>query len=130
MYIKLNNNLIIVDSLDDNQNFKENFETIRSKLGLCPQKNILYDNMSIEEHLTMIATIRGVPSSQITKEVQNTIMRIGLSQESGKLAGSLSDTSKRKLSLGISFIGGARFIFLDQPTLGGNLLPIAILFII
>ena len=76
--------------------------------------------MSIEENLIMIATIRGVPSSQIKEEVKNTIMKVGLSDQQGKLAGTLSGGNKRKLSLGMSIIGGVRFLFLDEPT-SGNL---------
>ena len=93
-------------------------------MGLCAQRDLLYDNMSIEEHLRMIAIIRGVPSHQMAEEVENTIIKVGLDRERGKFAGNLSGGNKRKLSLGMAIIGGVRFIFLDEPTSGRSKLMI------
>ena len=80
--------------------------------------------MTIEEHLKMIALIRGVPNDQISQEIENTIIKVGLEKERGKFAENLSGGNKRKLSLGMAIIGGVRFIFLDEPTSGNVLLSI------
>jgi len=40
-------------------------DDIRRKMGICPQFNILYDDLSVEEHLELYATFKGMPSSTI-----------------------------------------------------------------
>ena len=62
--------------IDDDENFKENFSTIRTKLGLCAQKDLLYDKMTIEEHLRMIAIIRGVAEDKVDLEIEDTIVKV------------------------------------------------------
>ena len=108
----------IYTRLDDNESFKDNYKKIKLKLGLCAQRDFLYDTMTIEEHLRMISIFRIVPSHQISEEIENTIMKVGLDKERGKFARNLSGGSKRKLSLGMAIIGNVRFIFLDEPTSG------------
>ena len=114
--VKLLMQLQFLHFLDEG--FKDNYTKIRPKLGLCSQKDFLFENMTIEEHLRMIAIIREVQSYQITEEIENTIMKVGLDKERGKFAINLSGGSKRKLSLGMAIIGNVQFIFLDEPTSG------------
>ena len=44
-------------------------EIIRQKTGICPQHNILFDDLTCVEHLQLFAGIKGVPDDQIEKEV-------------------------------------------------------------
>jgi ABC-type multidrug transport system ATPase subunit len=45
-------------------------EELRSMCGICPQHNILYDDLTTEEHLKIFAGIKGVPVSDVEKEVR------------------------------------------------------------
>jgi ABC-type multidrug transport system ATPase subunit len=40
--------------------FKMNKEEIRRSMGLCLQFNVLYENLTIEEHLTFYALLKGI----------------------------------------------------------------------
>ena len=44
-------------------------EEIRSMCGICPQHNILYDDLSAKEHLEIFAGIKGVPANMVAAEV-------------------------------------------------------------
>jgi ABC-type multidrug transport system ATPase subunit len=44
-------------------------EELRSMCGICPQHNILYDELTTEEHLMIFAGIKGVPTNDVEKEV-------------------------------------------------------------
>eukprot|EP00916_Digyalum_oweni_P011084 GHVL01018421.1.p1 GENE.GHVL01018421.1~~GHVL01018421.1.p1 ORF type:complete len:1638 (-),score=198.16 GHVL01018421.1:51-4964(-) len=91
---------------------------IRRFLGYCPQFDALIDNLSGTEHLYLFARIRGIKSSEIKDYVDKMINSLGLKRYGRRNATNYSGGNKRKLSLGISLIGGPRIIFLDEPSSG------------
>lgn len=102
----------------NNMNVLDNMEEFRKKLGICPQHDVLFDNLSIKEHLEMFCVFKGVDSSQITYEVNLMLEEMTLKDKAEKLAGSLSGGQKRKLSIAIALIGGSEVVFLDEPSSG------------
>jgi len=42
---------------------QKNFEKARSLVGYCPQANLIFDEVSVEEHLYYYARLKGIPSS-------------------------------------------------------------------
>jgi len=78
----------------------------------------VYDKLSVEEHLVFYARIKGVPESDIEREVDYVVNKCALSNERTKLAGNLSGGNRRKLCLGMAVIGGSKVIYLDEPTSG------------
>jgi len=97
---------------------QEDLEEVRKTMGICPQHDILFDNLTVKEHLEMYAVFKGVPAKDIPSEVEKTILDIGLSEKREYLSKNLSGGQKRKLSIGMAFIGGSKFILLDEPSSG------------
>lgn len=93
-------------------------EEIRKNIGLCLQYNVLYDNLSIEDHLKFYYKIKNTDHSRMAEEVDKTILQCALNGERGKLSKNLSGGNKRKLCLANSLIGGSRIVFLDEPSSG------------
>ncbi|BFZ21348.1 hypothetical protein BsWGS_24386 [Bradybaena similaris] len=93
-------------------------EQIRKRCGICPQHNILYDDLSCREHLEMFANIKGVPSPLINATVEQALVDVDLKSQSETFARNLSGGQKRKLSVAIALIGDPKLIFLDEPTAG------------
>eukprot|EP00735_Rhodelphis_limneticus_P009137 TRINITY_DN2560_c0_g1::TRINITY_DN2560_c0_g1_i1::g.19179::m.19179 TRINITY_DN2560_c0_g1::TRINITY_DN2560_c0_g1_i1::g.19179 ORF type:complete len:1829 (-),score=670.14,sp/Q84M24/AB1A_ARATH/37.15/0.0,ABC2_membrane_3/PF12698.2/1.1e-20,ABC2_membrane_3/PF12698.2/2.6e-40,ABC_tran/PF00005.22/8e-28,ABC_tran/PF00005.22/9.3e-22,AAA_21/PF13304.1/3.6,AAA_21/PF13304.1/0.00028,AAA_21/PF13304.1/1.1e+02,AAA_21/PF13304.1/0.00011,AAA_15/PF13175.1/1,AAA_15/PF13175.1/5.1e+02,AAA_15/PF13175.1/0.52,ABC2_membrane/PF01061 len=91
---------------------------IRSIMGVCPQHNILFDELSVREHLQLFASFKGVPPSQVDAEVDKIIQELGLTEKAFTQSMNLSGGQKRKLSVGIALIGGSKVVFLDEPTSG------------
>ena len=60
----------------------------------------------------------GVPSKDQKAEVEAIIQSVGLTEKRKAYSRTLSGGQKRKLSVGIAFIGGSRIVFLDEPTSG------------
>eukprot|EP00434_Breviolum_minutum_P015059 symbB.v1.2.013278.t2/scaffold879.1/size325971/25 len=86
-------------------------EEVQQCLGVCPQH---------DEHLKLFAGFKGVPAEAVDREVAYILDRVGL-EKAGACkvqAGRLSGGMKRKLSLGIAFLGGSRLVVLDEPTSG------------
>ena len=48
--------------------FKYNINSIRKKLGYCPQKNIHYGDLTVLEHLELIGAIKGIPLTEFEKK--------------------------------------------------------------
>ncbi|KAL4504088.1 hypothetical protein ABPG72_020926 [Tetrahymena utriculariae] len=105
---------VIMNGLDLDKDLDE----IRRSIGLCSQKNILYDNLTVEDHLWFYARIKLIPDQIIQEDIQNIINRCNLHNERFKYAQHLSGGNKRKLCLAIALIGKSKFIFLDEPTSG------------
>eukprot|EP01029_Cantina_marsupialis_P003977 TRINITY_DN139_c0_g3_i1.p1 TRINITY_DN139_c0_g3~~TRINITY_DN139_c0_g3_i1.p1 ORF type:complete len:1613 (-),score=439.95 TRINITY_DN139_c0_g3_i1:776-5008(-) len=96
----------------------KNMAELRKSIGVCPQINILYDTLSVKEHLNLYALIKDVPEERIDMEVKNIIADVGLVEKTNEASASLSGGQKRKLHLAIALIGNSKYIFLDEPTSG------------
>ncbi|KAL5018612.1 hypothetical protein ScPMuIL_004334 [Solemya velum] len=93
-------------------------DQIRSMTGICPQHNILFDDLSCEEHLKLFAIIKGLPEHKVEQEVQKSLKDVFLSDQDATHAKDLSGGQKRKLSVAIALIGDPKVIILDEPTAG------------
>ncbi|RUS76072.1 hypothetical protein EGW08_016176, partial [Elysia chlorotica] len=97
---------------------RHDIDGVRKSLGLCPQHNILFDSMTVKEHLIFFATLKGVKRSEIKNEVMTTVKEVGLETKVHFRSHELSGGQKRKLSVGIALIGGSKIVILDEPTSG------------
>ena len=95
-----------------------NMEIFREKLGICPQHDILFEDLNIREHLEMFSIFKGVESTEVDQEVDKTLHDFQLEDIQYMLAKNLSAGQRRKLSISISLIGGSKVIFLDEPSSG------------
>ncbi|EAR84667.2 ABC transporter family protein (macronuclear) [Tetrahymena thermophila SB210] len=105
---------IFMNGLDQDYNI----EQIRKSIGLCSQKNILYNMLSVEDHLSYYADIKGISEAHKQQDIEYIIQKCQLHNERHKFAAHLSGGNKRKLCLAIALIGRAKMIFLDEPTSG------------
>ena len=99
--------------LDESQ-----MKEFRNKLGICPQHDILFPQLTVREHLEMFCYFKGFEVSKIKEEVDNTLKDFRIHDIENVLAGTLSAGQRRKLSIAISVIGGSEVIFLDEPSSG------------
>lgn len=66
----------------------------------------------------MFAEIKGTPPEEAMAKVDKMITSVGLVEKRHDKTKNLSGGQKRKLSVGIAFIGGSRVVILDEPTSG------------
>ncbi|XP_008049514.1 ATP-binding cassette sub-family A member 3 [Carlito syrichta] len=91
---------------------------IRKSLGLCPQHDVLFDNLTVAEHLYFYAQLKGLSHQKCPEEVKQMLHILGLEEKWNSRSKFLSGGTKRKLSIGIALIGGSKVLMLDEPTSG------------
>ncbi|XP_070779248.1 phospholipid-transporting ATPase ABCA3 [Enoplosus armatus] len=91
---------------------------IRRSLGLCPQHDVLFDNLTVREHLLFYAQLKGYSKEKIPDEVDRIIRILNLEDKRQARSKTLSGGMKRKLSIGIALIGDSKVVMLDEPTSG------------
>jgi len=91
---------------------------IRESLGLCPQHDVLFDTMTVEEHLAFFATLKGCPRHEVNRAVHRMTGVLHLEAKSSTVSKDLSGGMKRKLCVGIALIADYKVVVLDEPTSG------------
>ncbi|KAG1338408.1 ABC transporter A family member 1 [Cocos nucifera] len=106
------------DALVFGKNIRTDMDEIRKTLGVCPQNDILFPELTVKEHMEIFAILKGVEEDCLDRKVKNMIDEVGLADKVNTIVGALSGGMKRKLSLGIALIGNSKVIILDEPTSG------------
>uniref|UniRef100_A0A8C5R778 ATP binding cassette subfamily A member 3 n=1 Tax=Leptobrachium leishanense TaxID=445787 RepID=A0A8C5R778_9ANUR len=91
---------------------------IRRSLGLCPQHDVLFQGLTVEEHLYFYAALKGCPRWRCPEEVEKILEMLRLNEKRNALSSQLSGGTCRKLSIGIALIAGSKVVMLDEPTSG------------
>ncbi|KAG9329357.1 hypothetical protein JZ751_005514, partial [Albula glossodonta] len=91
---------------------------LRQVVGMCPQFNIMFDVLTVEEHLRVFAAIKGIPPAETDHEVRKVLKDLDLEKIMDAQAKNLSGGQKRKLCVGIAILGDPKVLLLDEPTAG------------
>jgi len=97
----------------DGMSLNSDLNKIRRNFGVCPQNNIIFDELTVEDHINIYGSIKNteVNVDEILKEVD-------LIDQKNKKASKLSGGQKRKLCIALAIVGNPKYIFLDEPTTG------------
>jgi len=91
---------------------------VHESIGVCPQHDITWPELTIREHLNLYCQLKGVPGSLQKSVVQASLESVQLTEHAYKRSRQLSGGQRRRLSLAIAFIGNPAVVFLDEPTTG------------
>ncbi|XP_068232553.1 LOW QUALITY PROTEIN: phospholipid-transporting ATPase ABCA3-like [Palaemon carinicauda] len=90
----------------------------RQELGLCPQHNMLFVDLTVYQHLLFFGRLKGMSKKTAKQEAVTLMTRLELSDKKNMYGNQLSGGMKRKLCLAISLIGGSKVVILDEPSSG------------
>ncbi len=92
----------------------------KALMGLSPQQTAVAPNLTVEENLRFMGEIYGIASpADRTKELMEAF---SLTEYAKKRAGKLSGGYERRLSIAMAMVHSPKLLFLDEPTLGLDVL--------
>mmetsp|Transcript_23109 Transcript_23109/g.41251 ORF Transcript_23109/g.41251 Transcript_23109/m.41251 type:complete len:901 (-) Transcript_23109:1806-4508(-) len=99
-------------------NILDKITEARKLLGVCPQHDILWDELTAREHLILFAKLKGLHGEERKREIEEKLAQVKLVKEADNPVGTYSGGMKRRLSVAISGIGNPKIIIMDEPTTG------------
>ncbi|XP_058257271.1 phospholipid-transporting ATPase ABCA1 isoform X2 [Hemibagrus wyckioides] len=100
------------------RDIRTDMDIIRRTLGVCPQHNVLFPKLTVEEHAWFYGRLKGMSSAEVNEEMASLLEDVGLLHKRHEQTKNLSGGMQRKLSVAIAFIGGSKVVVLDEPTAG------------
>ena len=97
-------------------------EQVKRLIGVSPQETAVAPNLSVEENLALICGIHGFSKEKTRQKIGELSGQLGLEEVLRRKAGKLSGGWQRRVSIAMALISDPRILFLDEPTLGLDVL--------
>lgn len=91
---------------------------VKRIIAVSPQQSAVARNLSVKENLQLMCGVHGFDKEKSTAKVKEALESFGLSQVAQRKAAKLSGGWQRRLSLAMALISEPQILFLDEPTLG------------
>lgn len=101
---------------------KTESEKVKAVTGISPQDTAVAGNLTVRENLEFMAKIYGFDRDKVKKRTEEMINLFNLSEVENSRAKTLSGGWQRKLSIAMALISEPKVLFLDEPTLGLDVL--------
>ncbi|KAL5259612.1 hypothetical protein ACHWQZ_G009905 [Mnemiopsis leidyi] len=100
-------------------NIIDDMAGVRRSMGVCPQHNILFKYLTVQQHLEFFIRLKGIEDeNEIKREIDFMLEALCITEKRHEMSMSLSGGMKRKLSVGIALSGGSKVVLLDEPSTG------------
>ncbi|MBE6630969.1 MAG: ABC transporter ATP-binding protein [Ruminococcaceae bacterium] len=93
-------------------------QEVKRVIGVSPQETAVAKKLSVRENLQFIAEIHGFDKQKAAERVEKMLSDLGLSELAARRAGTLSGGWQRRLSIAMALVSEPQILFLDEPTLG------------
>jgi ABC-2 type transport system ATP-binding protein len=97
-------------------------QAVKNLIAVSPQETSVAPKLTVRENLTFFAEIYGYKGKAAQERVEEIISQWEFAEVANKQACTLSGGWQRRLSVAIALIGNPKVIFLDEPTLGLDVL--------
>ena len=104
------------------KSIKNELSQVKKLIAVSPQETAVAPNLTVLENLQLICGINGFSKEKTREKTDEMLEKLGLTEISQKRASKLSGGYKRRLSIAMSLISEPQVLFLDEPTLGLDVL--------
>eukprot|EP01116_Phalansterium_solitarium_P022121 TRINITY_DN7190_c0_g1_i2.p1 TRINITY_DN7190_c0_g1~~TRINITY_DN7190_c0_g1_i2.p1 ORF type:complete len:897 (+),score=282.55 TRINITY_DN7190_c0_g1_i2:304-2994(+) len=101
-----------------NRSVRYQMTEINEFLGVCPQFDCLWPELTAREHLEILSQFKLASCDMTRSELDSLLNDVRLLSVADQHAGTFSGGMKRRLSVAISTVGNPKIIFMDEPTTG------------
>ena len=91
---------------------------VKTLIGVSPQETAIAPGLSVTENLELICGVHGFSAEKKKLKIKELSELLGLDSVAKRKAGKLSGGWQRRLSIGMALISEPEVLFLDEPTLG------------
>ncbi len=101
-------------------NLQHDLDTVYSLLGVCPQHDLLWEQLSAREHLRFYGRLKNLHGAALEAACDEALQGVNLFHGGvgDRPCGTYSGGMKRRLSVAISLMGNPPVVFLDEPSTG------------
>lgn len=110
------------DALLEGHSILKEPQAVKSIIGVSPQETAVAPNLSVRENLELMCGVHGFSWEKREKKMEEMANQFDLGEVLRRRAGKLSGGWQRRLSIAMALIGEPRILFLDEPTLGLDVL--------
>ncbi len=93
-------------------------EKVKRLIGVSPQETAVAPNLSVRENLQLMCGIHGFSKEKTEKKIRELSFLFHLDEVFGRKTGKLSGGWQRRVSIAMALISEPEILFLDEPTLG------------
>lgn len=96
----------------------KNPAAVKASIGVSPQETAVASGLTVRENLELICGIYGFSKAKTAEKVSTLCAMLSLEKVINKKASKLSGGYARRLSIAMALISEPKVLFLDEPTLG------------
>ena len=90
----------------------------RLYVSVCPQYDLLWDELTVYENMRIIGQFRGMSDLEIETQSIEILTKFGLLERRYSLVENHSGGMKRRVSIGLALLGNSELLIFDEPTTG------------
>lgn len=110
------------DALLHGNSIVSNAMDVKAIIGVSPQQTAVAPGLSVKENLELICGVYGFSKEKRRQKIEEMAQSLGLTQILDRKAGKLSGGWQRRVSIAMALISEPKILFLDEPTLGLDVL--------
>ncbi len=110
------------DAFLNGKSIRKEPAAVKSIIAVSPQETAVAPGLSVRENLELMCGVHGFTKDKQNKKIAELTQLLGLGSVSRKKAGKLSGGWQRRLSIAMALISEPEILFLDEPTLGLDVL--------
>lgn len=106
------------DAFLNGYSISKDSDKVKSVIAVSPQQTAVAGGLTVYENLELMCGVYGLTKQKKTSKINELSKLLGLDSVLNKKAGKLSGGWQRRLSIAMALIGEPKILFLDEPTLG------------